>query len=102
MRLGELVATALAVLGVAYAWWVDRRTTRTLRAIELSMPTRFVGTFPAHIDEISEHVRNARHEIIILADGVAYGHFSSFDRFDRYFRLMQAARKDRHVAVFQA
>jgi hypothetical protein len=50
--------------------------TTHLRQVERSMSTRYLGTFPKYLDEITEVVSGAKDSILILCDLPAYGCFS--------------------------
>lgn len=50
--------------------------TRGLLKIEQSLSTRYLGLFPRYVTEITELVKQARQEILILCDYPAYACFS--------------------------
>ncbi len=52
---------------------------RRFRMLQKSLTTRFIGTFPDHLDNIISLVAGAHKEIHILADCLDYGSFRDLD-----------------------
>jgi hypothetical protein len=49
------------------------------RQIGQTLPTRYIGSFPRHLNEIIAVVKGAKREILILVDCIDYGSFRALD-----------------------
>lgn len=97
----------LAVIGLVVAAWQvkDARSLATelrqlrddarshaneLLNIRDSLSTRFIGEFPYYIPEIARLISQARHDIVIVCDVPAYGHFSNYRAYVDYKNALTA------------
>jgi hypothetical protein len=86
-RVAETVGLFLTVAALILAakQFVDSTAQHAkLEQIASTLSTQPVGTFPDNLDAIIQAVRNTRRELHIMADVVAYGHFSAPAKFDAY------------------
>jgi len=79
-----IVAIALAVYALVYAI----RHHKTLEEVKKWISTQPVGNFPANMDAIINVISGANERIRIMADLVAYGHFSDPDKSREYLRAL--------------
>jgi hypothetical protein len=56
-----------------------------LQTLADSLPTRFVGKFPHHLDTLARFVGEAKQEMHVLCDYVGYGSYSNPISFTSYF-----------------
>ena len=60
--------------------------TKSIQAVDLSLSSRFIGTFPKHFDTINEIVSSADHFLLILTDWVSYGEYSTAQKYYKEYR----------------
>ncbi|WP_395744205.1 hypothetical protein [Prosthecobacter sp.] len=88
MILGVLVIS-LMILGISCYLMVSLRQVADLSG------TRFVGRFPENMIEINKLVKEARNELIIVGDQIAYGAFSQPKEHSQYLsNLIEASEKN--------
>jgi hypothetical protein len=75
---------------------IERAAAQTakLEAVVTALPTRFVGTFPGNLRPVTELVRNAESELIVLTDFIGYGCYSDPVLFSAYYRRLR-----QHAAI---
>lgn len=80
MTIASIVGVILAIAGLVFAALQYRDAQKLaddLLVIRDSLSTRFIGEFPSYIPNITELIKQARNEIIIVSPVPSYGHFSS-------------------------
>jgi len=76
----EIVAAVISVVACALAIMTERK----VRGILESVSTKYVGKFPANMDEIIKLISSTKRRLIIMCDVPAYGHFSNPLGFAKY------------------
>jgi hypothetical protein len=77
--LGLIVGLILTIVGIALSYFQLYRArghAETLRTIQDSLSTRFIGEFPSFLSKIVELIQGARQSITIVCDFPAYARFS--------------------------
>lgn len=84
-RVATLVALALTIAGV----FQSNSLVGISRELLEKASTQYIGNFPDNLDEITSLVARAEHDIFIVTDVAAYGHFSNHDQFKKYVRALR-------------
>src|ERR1700704_5127650 len=71
-----VIAFALALFAMLWSAYDAKRQRTKTGEIVRSMSTRYIGTFPKHVDEIADVVSHVNGTLRFLADCVDYSSFS--------------------------
>jgi hypothetical protein len=77
------------IVGVV-SWREALVQTRQVKAIEYSLPTRYIDAFPHHLNDIIDLIARAKQSFFMLADCADYGVFSNPEAYDE---MVQAIKK---------
>ena len=94
-RIATLVALGLTIAGI----FQSNKLVKISREVLEQASTRYIGRFPDNIDEITNLISRAEHDVLIMTDVAAYGHFSNHSHFQKYLRALDAKAEDSEVIV---
>jgi hypothetical protein len=92
----------LAIFGTILAvvsWREAFEQNKEINDISNSLPTRYIGEFPDHLNEIIKLVERSQTKFCIMTDCVDYGSFSNPELHDKMVKAIETAKTDRKVDV---
>jgi hypothetical protein len=96
------IVDGLAILGVVIAiasWREAVEQNEEIKDISNSLPTRYIGPFPDHLDDIIELVEKAQNKFCIMTDCVDYGSFSHPEKHNKLIQKIVYAINLRGIDV---
>jgi hypothetical protein len=81
------------IIGVV-SWREALVQTREVKAIQCSLPTRYIDAFPHHLTDIIDFIEQATDSLCILADCADYGAFSNPEGYKKMLQAIQKVQSD--------